>query len=153
MDIVSENIPIGCNEHLMWFGSINWFGCCTLWYAIILYYYSISTWLNADGMSTASKGIGLVKASPLLFIHSFQIFMWRLFKSTSILRGVLDYSFDTVSELTRRSTTGNCEWRTCPRSQAVARVGFEPATARTQGTDLTTEPQRSTTAGYGVRSL
>ena len=27
-----------------------------------------------------------------------------------------DHSIDTVSELTRRSATGNCEWRTCPRS-------------------------------------
>jgi len=27
-----------------------------------------------------------------------------------------DNSIDTVSKLTRRSTTGNCEWRTCPRS-------------------------------------
>jgi len=27
-----------------------------------------------------------------------------------------DYSTDTVCELSRRSATGNCEWRTCPRS-------------------------------------
>jgi len=27
-----------------------------------------------------------------------------------------DYSIDTVTELTRWSATGNCEWWTCPRS-------------------------------------
>jgi len=37
--------------------------------------------------------------------------------STILLRGAPDYSIDTVSELTRRSATGNCEWRTWPRSQ------------------------------------
>jgi len=31
----------------------------------------------------------------------------------SLLRGAPDYKIDTVSELTRWSTTGNCEWRTC----------------------------------------
>jgi len=36
--------------------------------------------------------------------------------SSHILIGSPDYSIDTVSELTRRSATGNCEWRTCPRS-------------------------------------
>jgi len=82
-------------------------------YDMVLSYYTISTWLNADGMSMASKGIGQVKSSTIAihsFIHSFQIFMWRLCKSTTrLLRGVLDYSIDTVSELTRQSTTENCE--------------------------------------------
>jgi len=44
----------------------------------------------------------------------------RHFCSTSssplLLRDAPDYSIDTVSELTHRSGTGNCEWRTCPRS-------------------------------------
>jgi len=34
--------------------------------------------------------------------------------SPLLLRGVLNYSIDTVPELARRSATGNCEWRTCP---------------------------------------
>jgi len=29
--------------------------------------------------------------------------------------GAPDYSINVVSELTRRSAIGNCEWRTCPR--------------------------------------
>jgi len=49
-----------------------------------------------------------------LFIHS------RYFYSASsrplLLRGAPDYIIDTESELTRRSATRNCEWRTCPRS-------------------------------------
>jgi len=38
----------------------------------------------------------------------------KYFSATSLLRG--DYSIDTVLKLTRRSATGNCERRTCPRS-------------------------------------
>ena len=48
------------------------------------------------------------------FIHS-----WYFYSASSsplLLRGVPDYSIDTVSELTRRSATGNCEWRTLQRS-------------------------------------
>src|SRR6218665_2492363 len=36
--------------------------------------------------------------------------------SPLLLRGAPDYGIDTVSELTLRSATGNCEGRTCPRS-------------------------------------
>src|SRR6218665_2319335 len=36
--------------------------------------------------------------------------------SPLLLRDAPDCSIDTVSELTRRSATGNCERRTCPRS-------------------------------------
>src|SRR6218665_3741965 len=39
------------------------------------------------------------------FVHSFQTFLWRLFKS----KGAPDYSFYTESELTSRSPTGNYE--------------------------------------------
>ena len=41
-----------------------------------------------------------------------------LFKTSSplLLRGAPDYSIYTVTELTRQSTNGNCEWRTCQRS-------------------------------------
>ena len=48
------------------------------------------------------------------FIHS------RYFYSASsnplLLRGAPSHSIYTVLELTRQSTTENCEWRTCPRS-------------------------------------
>jgi len=48
-----------------------------------------------------------------LFIHSG--YFYGASSSPLLLRGAPDYSIDTVSELTRQSTTGNCEWRTCPR--------------------------------------
>ena len=49
------------------------------------------------------------------FIYSFWIFLSRHFKADTTQR-CSDYSIDTVSELTRRSATGNYEWRTCLRS-------------------------------------
>ena len=49
------------------------------------------------------------------FIHSG--YFYRASSNPLLLRGTPDYSIDTVSELTCRSATGNCEWRTCPRSQ------------------------------------
>ena len=42
-------------------------------------------------------------------------YLYSASSSTLLLRGAPDYSIDTVSELTRRSATGNCEWRSCPR--------------------------------------
>jgi len=48
------------------------------------------------------------------FIHS--RYFYSASSSPILLRGALYYSIDTVLELTRRSATGNCEWRTCPRS-------------------------------------
>ena len=49
------------------------------------------------------------------FIHTFWLF-YSISSSPLLLRGPPDYSIDTVSESTRQSATGNCEWRTCPRS-------------------------------------
>jgi len=46
----------------------------------------------------------------LYCIYPYPVSQHELFRSAP------DYSIDTESELTRRSTTGNCEWRTCPRS-------------------------------------
>ena len=48
------------------------------------------------------------------FIHS-NIF-YSASSSPLLLRGAPDYSINTVLELTRQSTTGNREWRTCQRS-------------------------------------
>ena len=69
------------------------------------------------------------------FIHS--IYFYSTSSCPLLLRGAPDYSIDTISELTCRSATSNCEWRTCPRS--LRGVGFERATFRMQGTELTTE--------------
>jgi len=49
-----------------------------------------------------------------------------------------------VSELIHQSSTGNCEWRTCPRSLCAFGVGFKPTTLWTQGTELTTGSPRPT---------
>jgi len=43
-------------------------------------------------------------------------YLYSASSSSLLLRGAPDYSIDTVSEYIRRSATGNCEWRTCPRS-------------------------------------
>ena len=60
------------------------------------------------------------------------------------LRGAPNYSIHTVSELTCRSVTGNCEWRSregVPEvPYVVASVGLEPVTLWTEVTELTTEP-------------
>jgi len=41
-----------------------------------------------------------------------------------------------------RSVTGNCEWRTCPRSlRGCYRTGFDPMTLRTKGVESTNEQQ------------
>jgi len=49
-----------------------------------------------------------------LFIH-FGYF-YSASSSPLLRRGALDYSINTVSELARQSTTGNYEWRSCPKS-------------------------------------
>jgi len=58
-----------------------------------------------------------------------------------LLRGAPENNSDTVSELTRRSATGNCNAQG-PYSADIVR--FEPATLRTQDTELNTDPQRPT---------
>jgi len=49
------------------------------------------------------------------FIHSSRYF-YSASSSPPLLRGALDYSIDTVSELTHQSAKGNCEWRSSTRS-------------------------------------
>ena len=50
--------------------------------------------------------------------------------------------------VSRWSTTGNCEWRTCPR---VTVIGFEPMTLRTKGDESTNEPPCPTMYVYSSR--
>ena len=54
-----------------------------------------------------------------------------------------------MSELTRRSAIGE---RLAQGPFVTARVGFEPATFRTQGTELTTEPSRPIMKAFNVLS-
>jgi len=84
----------------------------------------------------------------VLYMNISFSFHSRCFYSASssplLLRGTPDYSIDTVVELTRWSATGNYEWRLAQGPFMAARVGFEPATFQTQGTELTTNPHRPT---------
>ena len=48
------------------------------------------------------------------FIYS--DYFYSTSSSPLLLRCAPDYSIGTVSEITSRCATGNCEWRTCPRS-------------------------------------
>ena len=59
-----------------------------------------------------------------------------------LLRGVPNYSIYTVLELTRRSATGNYNTSEglAEGPYVATRVGFEPATLRTEGIEPTTEP-------------
>ena len=76
---------------------------------LISYLYPTSRYMKLD----------LVQNKPNLsfhsFIHSFRPFLQRLFKFTSTQKRSR-YSTDTVPGVSRRSATGNCELRTCPRS-------------------------------------
>jgi len=48
------------------------------------------------------------------YIHSRYFYIAS--SSPLLLKGTPDYSIDTLLELTCRSATFNCEWRTCPKS-------------------------------------
>jgi len=74
------------------------------------------------------------------FIHSG--YFTSASSSPLLLRGVPDYITHTVSCLTRRRATGNCEWRIFPKVPTRRlEWDFEHATCRMQGTKFTTEPQ------------
>src|SRR6218665_54464 len=62
------------------------------------------------------------------------------------------------ARVSRRSATGNCKLRTCPRSLCAmaARTGFEPTTLRLKGIDSTNAPPRPTIYkpfNIGIQSL
>jgi len=53
-----------------------------------------------------------------MIIHSFihSLYFYSASSCPLLIKGAPDYSIYTVLELRCRSATGNCEWRTCPRS-------------------------------------
>ena len=99
---------------------------------------------------------------PIGHFHHKMIFNWNL-KSNSSRQQIAAYSrlndlesssysmslsvvlpttaIDTVSEFTRRSATGNCEWKTCQGLYVAAIARFEPTTLevtiRSKGIDST----------------
>ena len=76
------------------------------------------------------------------FIH---LYFYGASSRPLLLGGAPNYSVDAVSELTRRSATGNCYSEGLVQGlYLVARVGFETATFRTQRTEPTAEPPHLT---------
>jgi len=57
----------------------------------------------------------IVPAAQTSFIHSFRLFLWHLFKFTSYYSEALPTQHRYRVGVSRRSTTGNCEWRTLPK--------------------------------------
>src|SRR6218665_1303514 len=86
------------------------------------------------------------------FIHS------RYFHSTSssplLLRDAPDYSIDTVSKLTpqAKELLATTSEGLAQGPYIAARVGFEPVTFWTQGTEPTTEPL-CPTRSFKIRTL
>ena len=72
------------------------------------------------------------------FIHS--RYFYSASSSPLLLRCAPDYNINTVSELTLRSATGTTSQGITQGPYVVTRMGFEPATFRTQGTEPTTKP-------------
>ena len=71
----------------------------------------------------------------IVFIH-----FYSASHGMSLSEALPTIAIDTVSEFTRRSATGNWNWRTCSRSLR----GFEPATLRSKRIDSTSAPPRLT---------
>jgi len=75
---------------------------------------------NASVCSTSGSNNVCQRQRRLLpkdsFIHSGYVYCASSSRPTLLFRGALDYSIDIVLELTCRSATDNCEWRTCQRS-------------------------------------
>jgi len=59
---------------------------------------------------------------------------------------VLPTQHGYCAEISRQSDTGNCEWRTCPRSRpyVMARAGVKPMSLRMKDIDSTKAPTRPT---------
>ena len=71
------------------------------------------------------------------FIHTISIAPFQVHYYSEALPTQNGY----YAGISRRSATGNWEWRTCPRSlYVVARAGVEPMTLRTKGVDSTNAP-------------
>src|SRR6218665_2499167 len=84
--------------------------------------------------------------STSIFMHSF-ICSGYFYSASSVhyYSEALPAQHEYCAGVSRRSTTGNCELRTCPRSLYVAaRTGFEPMTLRTKGDESANEPPRPT---------
>src|SRR6218665_1626495 len=107
--------------------------------------YNTNSWFRRwPDLSTISD-VALIHSFIHSFIHSLMCcgYFYSASSSPLLLRGIPDYSNDTVSELTRRSAAGKTTSEGLAQVPYVAaRVGFEPATFRTQGTEPTTKPRR-----------
>ena len=85
-----------------------------------------------------------------LIIHSFWIF-YSASSNPLLLTGAYDCNIDAVLELTRRSAIQATMSEGLAQGDYVAaRVGFEPATHRTQSTERTTKPPRPTSVSISL---
>ena len=110
------NIPITVAEKMLlkcisislfsWLESNFQWIYCSLWRKCISTLY----------VMTEPKWFWIKSESGIIteFIHSGYFYVAS--SSPLLLRGTPDHSTNTVLELTCQSTTGNCEWRTCPRT-------------------------------------
>src|SRR6218665_2416177 len=82
------------------------------------------------------------------FIHSFiHLFIHSFIQTISITPLQVHYYSEALptqhkycAGISRRSATGNCELRTCPRPYVAARARVEPMTLRTKDVDSTNAP-------------
>ena len=97
---------------------------------------------------------GALVTSLCSFIHSFiQFILDRYFYNTSssplLLRGAPDYSIDNLSELARISVQTTESEGLAQGPYLAARVGFEPGTLLTQGTEPTTSMSMAKNSVHG----
>src|SRR6218665_2248321 len=87
------------------------FFCMFFIFLLILIDHSFLHFLTSYHSSFAFRRRPVSSFLLFLLIHSFihSSYFYSAFSSPRLLRGAPDYSNDTMSELTRRSATGNCE--------------------------------------------
>ena len=76
-----------------------------------------------------------------LFIHSFRLFLERLFKSTTTQRRSR-HRTDSLSEFHTEAPQATASEGLAHGLYVAARAGFEPAALRTKGAESTNEPPR-----------
>src|SRR6218665_484310 len=86
----------------------------------------------------------LFKNDIVRSIHSFRLFLERLFKSSTTQRRSRHCSMDTVSEFHAEVPQATASEGLFQGSYVAASSGFEPATLRTKGDESTNGPPRPT---------
>src|SRR6218665_278499 len=87
--------------------------------------------------------LSLVIRPEVPSIHSFRLFLYRLFNSTTTRRHSR-HSTDTVSEVHAKLPQATASEGLSKSPYVVARAGIEPTTLRTKGDESTNEPPYNT---------